>query len=87
VVDCLGEVALAAVMVVVRWEHTAGAQVVHLLDPLAEQAWSASGIWARKLCSVPFGWCRIGPKGTWSEPPEARSQYRGTDLGIWGFLL
>jgi hypothetical protein len=65
-----------------------GAQVVHLLDPLAEQAWSASGLWASlpgplKLCSVLFCWHRIGPKG----PPEARSQYTGTDLGVQQFLL
>jgi hypothetical protein len=33
-------------MVVVCWECMAGAQVVHILDPLAEQAWSASGLWA-----------------------------------------
>jgi hypothetical protein len=44
--DCLGEVALAALMVVAHWEHMAGAQIVHLLGPLAEQAWSASGLWA-----------------------------------------
>jgi hypothetical protein len=36
-------------MVVVCWECTAGAQVFHLLDPLAEQAWSASDPWASLL--------------------------------------
>jgi hypothetical protein len=41
---CLGKVALAALMVGVHWEYTSGAQAVHLLDPLAEQAWSASGL-------------------------------------------
>jgi hypothetical protein len=34
VADCLGEVALAALMVAVHWECTAGAQVIHFLDPL-----------------------------------------------------
>jgi hypothetical protein len=34
VVDCLGEVALAALIVAAHWECTAGAQVTHLLDPL-----------------------------------------------------
>jgi hypothetical protein len=42
VMDCLGEVALAALMVAVHRECMAGAQVVHLLGPLAEQAWSSS---------------------------------------------
>jgi hypothetical protein len=44
VVDCLEEVALPALMMAACWEHMAGAQVVHLLDPLAEQAWLASGL-------------------------------------------
>jgi hypothetical protein len=43
-VDCLGEVVLAALMVAEHWECTAEAQVVHLLDPLAEQVWSAYGL-------------------------------------------
>jgi hypothetical protein len=45
VVDYLGEMALADLMVSVHWEHMAGAQEVHLLGPLAKQAWSASGLW------------------------------------------
>jgi hypothetical protein len=36
VADCLGEVVLAALIVAACWECTAGAQVIHLLDPLAE---------------------------------------------------
>jgi hypothetical protein len=36
----MGEVALAALIVVVCWEGTMGAQVVHILDLLAEQVWS-----------------------------------------------
>jgi hypothetical protein len=36
VVGCLEKVALVALM--------AGAPAVHLLDPLAEHAWSASGL-------------------------------------------
>jgi hypothetical protein len=40
----LGKVALAALMVGAYWECMVGALVVHLLDPLAEQAWSASGL-------------------------------------------
>jgi hypothetical protein len=43
VADCLGKVALAALMIGVHWECTVGAQVVHL-GPFAEQAWSASGL-------------------------------------------
>jgi hypothetical protein len=46
VVDCLGEVALAAVMMAMCWECMVGAQTVHLWDPLAEQARSASGLWS-----------------------------------------
>jgi hypothetical protein len=42
--DCLGKVALAFLMVAAQREHMAGAQVVHLLDPLAEQVWLASGL-------------------------------------------
>jgi hypothetical protein len=34
VADCLGEVALAALMVAVCWECMVGAQAVHLLIPL-----------------------------------------------------
>jgi hypothetical protein len=55
VADCLGEVALAALMVVVHWECTVGTQVVHLLGPLAEQAGSSSG-----------SSCRTGLVGFWS---------------------
>jgi hypothetical protein len=44
VADRLGKVALAALMLVVCWECMAGAQAVHPLDPLTEQAWSASGL-------------------------------------------
>jgi hypothetical protein len=36
VVGCLGKGVLAALMVGVCWECLAGAQVIHLLDPLAE---------------------------------------------------
>jgi hypothetical protein len=42
--DYLGEVAMPTLMVAAHWECMAGAQVVHLLDPLAEQAWLASGL-------------------------------------------
>jgi hypothetical protein len=92
VAGCLEEVALAALMVTEFWECTAGAQAVHLLDPFAEQVCSAFDLWAslpgpRKLCSVPFCWHRIGPKGAWPEPPEARNQYRGTGWDAQGFLL
>jgi hypothetical protein len=45
VVGCLGEVAQVALMVTACWECTMGAQVVHLLDPLAEQDCSVSGLW------------------------------------------
>jgi hypothetical protein len=38
VADSLGKVALAAVMVAACWECMVRAQVVHLLDPFAEQA-------------------------------------------------
>jgi hypothetical protein len=41
VVDCLGKVVLAALMVGVCWECMARAQAVHLLHPIAEQAWLA----------------------------------------------
>jgi hypothetical protein len=44
VVNCLGEVALAALMMAAHWECMVGTQVIHLLDPLAKQAWSASGL-------------------------------------------
>jgi hypothetical protein len=44
VAGCLGKVVLAALIVGVHWEYMSGAQAVHLLDPLAEQDWSASGI-------------------------------------------
>jgi hypothetical protein len=44
VAGCLGKVALAALMVGACWKCTAGAQLVHLLDPLAEQAWLAPGL-------------------------------------------
>jgi hypothetical protein len=79
-------------MVVACWQHMVGAQVVHLLDPLVEQVWLASGLWAslpgpQKLCSIPFCWYRIGPKGPWSEPTEARSRYKGTHLRVRVFLL
>jgi hypothetical protein len=40
----LGKIALAALMVGVCWKYMAGAQAVHLLGPLAEQAWSASSL-------------------------------------------
>jgi hypothetical protein len=73
VVDPLGEV--AALVVVAHWECV-GAQVVHLLGPLAEQTGQLLVFRLHYLDhenSVPFCWCRIGPKGAWSEPPEARS--------------
>jgi hypothetical protein len=38
VVDCQGEVALAALMVMALWEHMVGSEVVHLLSLIAEQA-------------------------------------------------
>jgi hypothetical protein len=44
VADCLGEVALVALMAAACWECTTGALAVHLLDSLAEQTWSASGL-------------------------------------------
>jgi hypothetical protein len=40
----MGKVALAAVMVGAFWECPMGALAVHLLNFLAEQAWSASGL-------------------------------------------
>jgi hypothetical protein len=78
VLDCLGKMALAALMVGACWECMVGAQAVHLLDPLAEQAWLASGSLgfitrAMETLLCPFCWCRICPKGAWSEPSEARS--------------
>jgi hypothetical protein len=44
VVDCLGEVTLAALMVAACWKCTVGKQVVHLLDSLEEQARLASSL-------------------------------------------
>jgi hypothetical protein len=44
VVDHLGEVVFAALMVAVCWECMAVARVVHLLGTLAEKAWSVSGL-------------------------------------------
>jgi hypothetical protein len=41
---CLRKVALAALMVEVCWECMVGALAAHLLDPLAEQVWSDSGL-------------------------------------------
>jgi hypothetical protein len=45
----LGKVVLSALMVKVCWECMMGAPAFHLLDPLAEQDWSASGL----LASLP----------------------------------
>jgi hypothetical protein len=44
VADCLGKVALADLTVEVHWECMAEALAIHLLDPLAEQVWSDSGL-------------------------------------------
>jgi hypothetical protein len=50
--------------------------------------WSLGFItWAMKTLLCPFLLEQNQAKGAWSEQPEARSQYRGTDLGIWEFLL
>jgi hypothetical protein len=59
----LGKVALDAVIVGVLWECTVGALVFHLLDPPAEQAWSALVFKLHCLghCSVPFHWHKIAP--------------------------
>jgi hypothetical protein len=43
-VGCLGKEALAALMVVACWECMVGALAAHLLDPLAQQVWSDSGL-------------------------------------------
>jgi hypothetical protein len=44
VADCLGEVALSALIVAACLECMTGVQVVHLMDPLAKQPCSASGL-------------------------------------------
>jgi hypothetical protein len=82
-------VTLAALIVAGHWEHMAGAQVVHLLDPLAEQAWSAFGLWAslpglKNSALSLFVGTELGPRG------HGLSHLKpGVNIGepIWGFLL
>jgi hypothetical protein len=50
--------------------------------------WSLGFIsWAMKTLFCPFLLVQNLTQGAWSEAPEARRQYRGTVLGVQGFLL